>query len=163
MGKFSVEIKWGFIFSMATLVWACIEKSAHFYDIRISEYAIYTNLFAFIALAVYVFALREKKIVFYKGEMTWKQGFVSGVYLTVVVAVLSPLCQVLIHRYIAPEFLPNLVDYKVASGYLTRKAAEEYFNLETVIYQSSSFALSMGIITGAIVAFFMKTRKKEKV
>lgn len=161
MGKFEIEIKWGIIFSFAVLAWSFLEKSIGLYDDAISNYALFTNLFGFIAILVYVLALREKKIEYFNRDMNWKQGFVAGVFLTVVVTVFTPLCQFIIHRFIAPEFLPNLIRYKVESRYLTREAAESYFNLETYIYQNSSFALSMGIVTSAVVAYFLQTKTKK--
>ena len=158
MGKFSIEIKWGILFAIAILVWAIIEKTVGLYRTSIQNYALYTNLFAFVAIALYVLGIREKKLKYYNGNMSWRQGFVSGVYMTVVITVFSPLCQIIIHKLIAPEFLPNMVAYKVSSGYLKKSAAETYFNLESYIYQSSQFALSMGIVTAAVVAYFVKTK-----
>ncbi|HEX8563498.1 MAG TPA: DUF4199 domain-containing protein [Flavobacterium sp.] len=162
MGKFSIEIKWGILFAIAILAWAILERTLGFYSTSIGNYALYTNLFALVAIALYVLALREKSIKYYKGIMSWRQGFVSGVYLTVVITVLSPLCQIIIHKLIAPEFLPNMVEYKVQSGYLSRSAAVMYFNLESYIYQSSQFALSMGIVTAAAVAYFAKTKNNQQ-
>jgi len=161
MGKFGTEIRWGFQFAIALIIWAILEKTIGLYDEMIASYALYTNLFAVIAIALYIMAMREKKYKFYDGKMTWRQGFVSGVYLTVVITVLTPICQVIIHKFVAPEFLPNLVDYKVNSGYLDRKSAETYFNLESAIYQSCQFTLSMGIVTAAAVAYFMKTKNYQ--
>ncbi len=158
MGKFTIEIRWGIFFALAILIWAMLEKTFGLYGASIASYGIYTNLFAIVAITLYVIALLQKKKEYYNGNMSWRQGFVSGVYLTVVITVLSPICQYIIHTFIAPELLPNLVEYKVKSGYLSRDAAETYFNLESYIYQSSSFALSTGIVTSAIVAYFVKTK-----
>jgi len=160
MGRFEIEIKWGVIFSFAVLVWAFVEKNLGLYSDAISNYAIFTNLFGIIAILIFVLAIREKKNSYYNGEMTWRQGFVSGVFVTIVIAVFTPICQFIIHRIIAPEFFPNIIEYKLASGYLTREAAEKYFNLEAYIYQNSSFSLSMGIVTGAIVSYFLRTKKE---
>ncbi len=50
-----------------------------------------TNFFAIIAIAVYVFALLDKRKRDFGGRMTWIQGFVSGVIISIIVALLSPL------------------------------------------------------------------------
>jgi uncharacterized protein DUF4199 len=158
MGKFAIEIKWGMLFSAAVLIWAFIEKTAGFYGPDIQNYWLFTNLFGVVAIAIYVLALKEKKQQFFEGVMDWKRGFLSGVVLTIIITVFSPLCQIIIHKIIAPEFLPNLIRYKVSSGYLTQKMAESYFNIESYIYQNSSFALSMGVVTACIVAYFIRTK-----
>lgn len=162
MGKFEIELLWGFFFANAIVIWAILEKTFGLYNNSIAYYGIYTNLFAIVAIALYVVALYRKKIDYYNGKMTWRQGFVAGVYMTVVITVLSPICQYIIHKFIAPELLPNLIAYKVGSGYLSLEAAQKYFNLESYIYQSSSFALSTGVVTSAITAYFVRTKNYEK-
>ena len=75
MKKFAIEIKWGILFSVATLVWMIIENSVGLHDVYIGKQARYTNLFGIVAVVIYVLALREKKYLFYKGVMSWQQGF----------------------------------------------------------------------------------------
>ena len=66
MKKFAIEIKWGILFSVATLVWMIIENSVGLHDVYIGKQARYTNLFGIVAVVIYVLALREKKYLFYK-------------------------------------------------------------------------------------------------
>jgi len=50
-----------------------------------------------------VLALRDKKLNFYNGQMSWTQGFISGVIVSVVVAILAPLAQYVTHEFITPK------------------------------------------------------------
>jgi hypothetical protein len=102
MKKFAIEIKWGILFSVATLVWMIIENSVGLHDVYIGKQARYTNLFGIVAVVIYILALREKKHLAYKGVMNWQQGFLSGVVLSVVVSVLSPLVQYISFTFITP-------------------------------------------------------------
>ncbi|APU69075.1 DUF4199 domain-containing protein [Christiangramia flava] len=159
MKKFAIEIKWGIIFTIVALLWMFLEKQLGWHDELIAKQAIYTNFFGIIAIIVYVLAIRDKKKNFYQGDMTWTQGFISGMVVSVVVAILSPLAQYISLEVISPEYFPNVIDYAVENGSMTRENAEAYFNLKSYIIQSFFFSLVVGIVTSAIIALFLRSRK----
>jgi len=155
MKNYQVELKWGLFFVVASLVWMLIEKGMGLHGERIADHPIYTNLFAIIAIAVYVFALREKRQSL-GGFMTWKQGFLSGVVITGIVVLFSPLTQWITHNVISPEYFTNAINYSVESGNATQAEAEAFFTLQSYMMQASIGALIMGLLTAAIVAFFVR-------
>jgi len=158
MKKFSIEIKWGVIFTVISLLWMYLEKGLGWHDENIAQHAIYTNLFGIVAIILYVAALLDKRKNFYHGKMNWSQGFISGIVVSTVVAVLSPLAQFLTFEFITPNYFDNVIEYSVENGAMTRAAAEEYFNLTSYIIQSFFFALVVGVVTSAIVAYFVKKK-----
>ena len=158
MKKFKVEIKWAIIFTIASILWMVLEKSLGLHDEYISEHAIYTNIFAVIAVAVYVLAIVEKKKYFYKGTMNWTQGFLSGLMLTIFIAILSPLVQYIVFHYISPDFFKNVIEYAVSNNIYTQAAADTYFTLNSYILQGIVGSISMGVITSAIVALIFKSK-----
>lgn len=158
MKNFRIEFRWALIFSMAQLAWMYFEKTIGLHDKHIGQHAIYTNLFALIAIIIYVLALKNKNNDFYNGSMDWKQGFISGIILSVFIAIISPLSQYIISTYISPEYFQNIIDFAVENGKMTRENAEGYFNLNSYMLQSAFGALAMGVVTSAIVAFFIKSK-----
>lgn len=70
-----------------------IEKLSGLHSTHIDQHLYWTNLFAIIAITVYVFALRDKKKSDYSSQMTYLQGLKSGVIISIIVAVFSPLTQ----------------------------------------------------------------------
>ena len=158
MKKNSTEIKWGVIFFISMLIWIGIERAAGLHSTHIDKHAVYTNIFAIVAIALYVFALREKREKDYSGTMSWKQGFISGLIISVVVTVLSPLGQWITHTIITPDYFSNVIEYSVSSGKMTREAAEQYFSLGGYVVQSMIGALVMGVVTSAVVALFVKKK-----
>ena len=158
MKKYSIEIKWGIIFSLVSLVWMFLEKGLGWHDENIAQHAIYTNFFAIVAIVLYVLALLDKRKNYFNGKMTWSQGFISGIVISIVVAILSPLGQYLTHEFITPDYFENVIAYSVESGAMTLEAAEEYFNLTSYIIQSFFFALVVGVVTSAIVAYFVRKK-----
>ncbi len=162
MKKFSIEIKWALIFTLVALVWMYFEKLMGWHDEQIAKHAVYTNIFAIPAIIIYWLALRDKRENYYGGQMTWVQGFVSGILISLVVAVLSPLSQYITHHYITPEYFTNIISYSVDNGKMSMEAAKNYFNLGSYIIQGVTGAVVMGIVTSAIVAFFVKKKKKPE-
>jgi len=109
-----------------------------------------------------VMALKDKKNVFYGGQMSYKQGLVSGIVLSIFIAFLSPLTQWITSTIITPEYFPNVIAHAVETGYFQSvEEAQAYFNLENYIVQSTIGALVMGIITTAIAMLFIRTKQRE--
>jgi hypothetical protein len=158
MKNIRIEIKWAIIFAIMSLVWMALEKAAGLHDAHIDKHVVYTNFVAIPAIAVYVFALLDKRKNFYYGKMTYMQGFICGLVITAFVTILSPLTQYITSTFITPDYFQNAIDYSVATGKTTQEAGEAYFNLENYIIQGLIGAPVMGVLTSVIVAFF--TRKK---
>ena len=159
MKKFQTEIKWGLIFILSGLVWMVMEKSLGWHDELLEQHATYTMFYAPIAIALYVMALRDKKKTIYHGKMTYLQGLISGLLLTLVVVLLTPLSQYISHEFISPDYFPNIIRLTVEKGQMALEEAEMHFSLMSYIQQSLIFAAFMGVLTSAIVALFTRSKK----
>ncbi len=100
------------------------------------------------------FALLEKRRVYYKGKMTYWQGFKTGLLITLVVTILTPLTQWITLSMITPQYFENVIAYAVENGKMTQQEANDYFNLKSYMIQSLLGAPIMGIVTSGIVAAF---------
>lgn len=123
MKKFAIEIKWALIFVITGLIWMLFEKLAGFHGVRIDKHEIVTNFFAIPAIAIYVFALLDKRKSFYSGVMTYKQGFMTGLIITIIVTIVTPFWQLINSTIISPEYFPNIIEYSVSQGIMTREEA----------------------------------------
>ncbi len=159
MKKYSIEIKWAFLFIIMTFVWIFIEKLAGLHSEHIDKHPVYTNFIAIPAILIYLLAMYDKRKNYYSGQMSWKQGFVCGLIITAIVTVLSPVTQVIVSEVISPEFFPNVIKYSVSSGALKQEEAEQYFNLKNYIIQGLIGAPVMGIVTSVITAFIAKSKQ----
>jgi len=160
MKNFKIEIKWAFIFIGSLLLWMLLERLVGLHDKHIDKHQYLTMLYSIVAIVLYVFALLDKRKNFYNGLMTYKQGFLTGLIITVIVTIFSPLTQWIISSVITPDYFENVIQYSVETGYHKSIVdAEAQFNLKSYIIQSTVGALVMGIVTTAIVAIF--TRKKS--
>jgi len=159
MKNFKIEIKWALIFIVVQLIWMFLEKAVGLHDEHISKHLIFTNFFAIVAIIVYVLALRDKKNTFFKGTMNWKQGFISGIVISALVAAMSPLSQYIINTFITPEYFKNVIAFATESGTMSLEDAQSYFSLKSYMMQSAFGALAMGVVTAAVVAFFIKSKE----
>lgn len=162
MKKIRLEIKWALIFVVMSLLWMLLEKLFGLHSTHIDKHMYLTNLFAIPAIIIYVLALIDKKKKDYNGQMTYKQGFISGLIITVIVALFAPLTQWITSTVITPEYFPNVIAHSVDTGYhKSLEEAEAYFNLKNYIVQSVIGAIVMGVVTSAIVAIFVRTKLKK--
>ena len=152
-------MKWAIIFAIAGLLWMLGEKLAGLHGKHIDKHANYSFLFAIPAVAVYVFALLDKRKNFYHGSMTYVQGFITGLIISVFVVILSPLTQYITSTIITPEYFPNAIEYVVREGQMTRETAESYFTMQNYIVQGLMWSLGMGLVTSAIVALFVRKKR----
>ncbi|HJS00349.1 MAG TPA: DUF4199 domain-containing protein [Flavobacterium sp.] len=162
MEKIKIEIKWAILFSVMGLLWMVLEKLCGLHGKYIDYHLYLTNLFIIPAIWVMVLALKDKKKNFYKGQMTYKQGLISGIILSFFIALLSPLTQWITSYVITPEYFPNVIKRSVEIGYFKTVAeAEANFNYPNYAKQGAMGALIMGIITTAIAMIFIRTKKSN--
>lgn len=159
MHRYRLELKWALVFFLMMLSWMLLERLLGWHGRHIDRHAAMTNLVAIPATAVYVLALLEKRRSL-GGFMTYGQGVVCGLIITLVVTLLSPLSQTLVATVITPDFFQNMIEFSVAEGKLSRAAAESYFNLGSYIKQGLMGAPLMGILTSLVVALFVRRTPK---
>lgn len=161
MKNYSIEIKWALRFILLTLAWAIGEKAIGLHDQYIADYAMYTNLFIIPAFLFFYLAIKEKKKYVYNNSMTFREGLVSGIIISAIIALLNPFTQLVIYKSITPTFFDTLIDYKTHNKTypMTLENAKAYFNLKTYMLDSTLTGLSKGIITGAIVSALIRNKK----
>ena len=157
--RYILELSWALIFILAMLLWMLFERVIGLHSVHISVHPIYTNFFAVIAILIYVLALRQKRDRFYAGQMTWLQGFYCGLMITLIIALLTPFTQWIVHTLITPHFFVNAATHAIETGMMEASGAGAYFNLTAYIVQAFFGALIMGIVTSAVVAFFVRSHK----
>lgn len=160
MRRYRIEIKWGIIFSLMTLLWMMMERYVGLHDRYIHLHSLYTNFIAIPSITLYFLALFEKRRSYYGGKMSYKKGFYTGLVITLIVTVLAPITQYVTSVYITPDFFSNAIKYGVSTGKMSHDEASSYFNLQSYLLQSFVGAPIMGTITSAMVAIF--TRKVDE-
>jgi len=162
LDQYKIEIKWAVVFILTMLLWMCLERVLGWHDEHIDKHMYLTNLFAIPAILIYVLALRDKRENDYGGSMTYKQGFMSGLIMTVVITLITPFAQWIISSVITPHYFENAIAYSLETGYhKTLEEAERFFNLKSYLLQATFGAFFMGVLTSAVVAFFVRSKKSS--
>lgn len=144
-----------------TLAWMLLEKFSGLHGKYIDYHMYLTNLFAIPAIWFMVLALKDKKKNFYNGNMSYKQGLISGIIVSAIIALMSPFTQWIISYVISPEYFPNVIKRSVEIGYYkTQEEAEANFNYKNYAISSTIFAFIFGVITTAIAMLFIRTKKQ---
>lgn len=160
MKKYLIELKWALVFTLMYLGWMLLEKFAGLHDQNLEKHSLYTNLMAIPAVAVYIFALIDKKRNFYENIMFFKQGFNSAMIMSCFILILGPLRQIVTVTYLIPDFFHNSIEHAVSSGSSTLEEAQSYFNLKSYIFYTLFGDFFMGLITSAVAATIVKTKQK---
>lgn len=154
------EIKWAFIFAAMFLLWVTLEKIAGLHDQYLEQQQLVTTLILIPSIIIYALALRDKKKNFYSGQMTYKQGFISGMALTLFIVVLSPVNQLITSYVITPEYFANAIAYTVAKGVFTQAQAEQQFSVGNYILTGMVGGLITGLIFSAVVPVFLRSKRQ---
>lgn len=158
MKKFTIEFKWAIISIIIFLAWMTLEKQLGFHDEKLKWQMVFSLLIILPTFIVYYLALWDKKRNYYQNNMNWKQGFISSIVISFMVAIFSPITQFITHEFITPDYFEKMISLSVESKRMTLEQAQNYFNLTAYIWQSISGGISMGVVIGAIVAYLIRTK-----
>jgi hypothetical protein len=153
--KYQTEFKWASILFTVTLLWKVFEKIMGWHGPQIEKHALYSNMYDLLFVTIFVFALLGIRKKRFAGEMTWKQGFLSGLIITVLITAVSPITQFLAHKVISPEFFPNIINLAVENGVLSSETAEAKFNLNNYILENLVGTAIIGTVCALLLPLFM--------
>jgi hypothetical protein len=158
MKKFEIELKWASIYTAISIAWVYLEKYLGYHDEHVSSQAIFSFWLMVPQILVYVLAIREKRELYYKGEITWQKAFISGVVLSAVIGGLSPASIYIMAELVTPEFFSNIVEVRAEQG-IPRQGLEKVYNLNSYISQAIFNNLGSGVFFSAIIALVLKNKK----
>lgn len=156
MKKFHLELKWAGILALTAMAWHLAEKFLGLHDENIASHPVVGGLVAVPIILIYFLAIWEKKSTFYRGKMTFNQGFMSGARLSIFYTLMIPLIQVIKHHVISPDFFGNMIEIVIENGRMTREFAENYFSLKSYIIDGLLTTPVLGFLTSGAIAYILK-------
>ncbi len=161
MKKFTIEFNWAIIYTLASLLWNVMEKAVGLHDQYIGKQPLYSVFFGLVAIPIFFLAINDKKKKFYGGRANWTQLFLSGVIMSVFVALFSPLAEYITLHTISPDFIQNNIDHYVRTKKMTRGQATVFFSFRSLILQGISNGISVGVIISALIALYLKPKTAD--
>ncbi len=159
--QYRIEIKWAVYYSIFLLLWSLVERLTGLHDKYIE---LQQNLSIFLLIPTVLFYLLElldKRKHFYNGDMTYVQGFFSGVIFTLCIMILSPVVQALSYFIISPHFFSHLAEYSVAKGIYTKEQAMQQFNYGNFLFINEVFLMLTGVVFAAFIPLFMQIGRSK--
>lgn len=162
MKKFSIEFKWAAIATLAALIWMFIGKVAGLHTEKVRFEVLHEMLFSFLLFIFYWLGIRQKKKEYYNGIITWQQAFLTGLVMCVMISLFYPIVQFLTFNQISPDFLETLQQVLIKDGKMSLEEAQKNASLDLFIRNGVMNNLSFGIIFTTAIAYFFKTKDREK-
>lgn len=150
--QYRTEIKWALIIIVTTWTWMAMERLCGLHDQYIADARFYTNFFIIPFIILYLLALIDKQKHDYNGRITFRQGFKTGIVLTILLTILSPFTQYVTTTIVSPHFFHNAIELVVSQGVLPENEAREFFSLGNYIRHSLFTTLLFGIFVTSFVA-----------
>ena len=157
-----IEILWAVVYFICSVLWIYFEKSMGWHGPELDKHAAFSNLFAVPAIFIYWSALRHKRAKFFKGAVTWKELFLTGMRLTLLIMVLMPFVQILFHKYFSPDYFSNMIEFSVNIENRDRAKMEHFFTLSNFIFLAMKDALIWGTVMSVLLATVMRKKQREK-
>ncbi|MRG45700.1 DUF4199 family protein [Chitinophaga sp. SYP-B3965] len=158
MKKYYTELKWAGINFGMYLVWMLLERLFGLHGPNIQHQQLVSTFILIPSLLIYVLALREKKRKVFQGKITFGQAFKSGMVLTILIVLFSPVNQLIITQLVSPEYFKNMRDLAVAKG-MSPEEARSRLNTGAFIVQSVVGGLVTGALFSALVSVVIRSKK----
>jgi hypothetical protein len=158
MSKFKIEFKWAIYYTFLGIMWFQLEKYLGFHDKNIANQPVFTNLIYIFIFGIYILFLIDKKKNYFNGIMTWQQGLISGLVLSVLAMILAPFSIYFKLKYVNPNFFEQMIHASTARG-IKLENAVTVFNMKAYITLGVVDCLSFGIIFAALASALVKTKK----
>lgn len=162
MHKIKIELLFAIICSIVIMLWAILEKYLGFQDYKIDQQMYFSLLLAFPLFVIIFFALKTKINKYYHGKISFKNGVISGIVLSLFIALLFPIVQWIISFVISPDYFKNAINHNLGSGYYkTFTDAKAQYNYANFVRQGILKFLSLGVICSAIIMLILRTEDKQ--
>lgn len=158
MNKFKIEFKWAIYYTFLGIMWFQLEKHLGYHDENIANHHFLTNFIYIFIFGIYILFLIDKKKNYFNGIMTWQQGLISGLVLSVLAMILAPFSIYFKLKYVNPNFFEQMIQASTARG-IKLENAEAVFNMKAYITLGVVDCLSFGIIFAALASAIVKTKK----
>jgi len=159
--QYRIEMKWGVIFSVISLVWALIGKAFAFDSDRIEYNQVFNSLILIPAVVVYYLAAIDKRNNFYSGNISFKKSFISGMVVTLFITLLGIVTTAIATMLISPQLFDNLITYTTANNLMTRQEAINQFNLTTYIVTGILAGPATGLVFSTLVSLIIPKKRKK--
>jgi hypothetical protein len=149
------EFKWAVIMSVVLLVWLTVLKFLGLQEPeQIGLFVIVVNVYYVLLFGLYILAIRERRSR-QRGYISRRDGFLTGLLITLFLVVLSPLNMAIFYYLINPGFFKVMIEFNVSNG-VAAQVAEADYNLSSYIFTSMLMNFVAGGVFSALGALLLQ-------
>lgn len=162
---FRIALKYGILIVVFIFLWGVIEYMAGVHV----QYIEYRPILALLSLTIpmiFIYLGIREAQKNYTGYFTYGQAFKTGLFITLVVAILNPIGQWIFFTTVSPEYFESIQAY--SQSQVVAMGAEEQVNtgretLGSYLIKSAFVgALVAGIVISAILSIFVRDKTLPK-
>lgn len=153
------EIKYGLIFTAMGFIWLLLEFLLGFQSTYKDYHSFVSNLIFFPSVFIMVKGMLAKRKEL-GGQLGFGAAFQTGFFITLVVALLSPLTNWIFFTLINPVYFREFAALAVEHGKTAEQAAAEN-NLKSFLIMSFISSIIMGTISSLIIALFVRETNRR--
>jgi hypothetical protein len=161
------EIKSGVAISVACFLWLLLEFFLGLHTTRIDLYPLFTWMVIIIPITGLYWTIKSKRDRFYKGKINFIQSLKTGIMVTGVSSVITPLLSWLYVSVVNPFYFSTMITHrKQMIDELNLSSLEEksvkineafqYYNTSTYLMQSFLTMLVLGLVLSLIIAALVR-------
>jgi hypothetical protein len=165
--NFLLEIKYGILISIFTILWLTFEQLSGLQDEYIELHKIVSSFSIIVPIIGIWFAISERKMS--TSKYSFEKGFKTGFIITLINTVLIIPIIYLFYTFINPDFAINMMSYAKSqalhSGEDHLKAIEDarsYFSMNYYMIQKVVETFIFGSLISSVIAFVQKNRKSRR-
>lgn len=152
-----LELRYGVLMGTGYLAWLCIEYGLGFHREGIPYLPIMEILYLVpIGFIIYL-AQREKRKTL-DGKITTKEAFITGLFSTLIGAIITPLSLGFFIAIINPKFLQAQADFYIRIGSATPQNVTEIVSLRAMILNNVGLYFFAGTFMSGISALMLKKK-----
>lgn len=167
---FKIALKYGILIVVFIFLWGVLEYLA---GLRADAFAFHpvATLFSLVIPLIFLYMGMREAQKKYTGAFTYGQAFKTGLFISLLVAILYPLGQWLYQALFAPEFFESMQAFteakQLAEGVdpvVARRLGPDDggFSLSSYLLRSFLGALVAGLIMSAMLALFVRDKTLPK-
>jgi len=167
--KSNIELRYALIIASLLFVWVSLEYIFGLQDKYIAYHPIIANFAVIIPVIGTVLAIRSKKVNTWEGEMSYWQGFLSGLLVSSYAAVFWVIGLFIFFTLVNPHFFDEMIKYSVSRADIlgldsTDAAihARHFFNMPSYLLQSFVGVFIIGAITTLVASFIFKSKISKR-
>ncbi len=152
-----IEKKYGIVTGVLMVIWLLLEYAFGLHDQFLDLFFIVTNFVFLIPIVGMYLAIKKEKTRL-EGNITLKQGFLTGTIISFISASIAAIGQICYHQFVNRDYFDFMIDKSVEMGVEATQAAS-HFNMRSYVSGVFISYLLFGLVISLIMSFIQKTRR----